>query len=117
MELIDAEVTIILQSASEEAFELLKQYRDELKIITDELLVKEELDRKDITDLIGPSVHAEKKLQAAATEAESTDSNGTTAAEPPAEPGAAEGMSTDTSGSQNGAIPNSPTADGQSTKG
>ena len=117
MELIDAEVTIILQSASEEAFVLLKQYRDELKKITDELLVKEELDRKEITDLIGPSVHAEKKLQATVTEAESTDSNGTTAADPPADPGNAEGLSTDTSGSQNGTVSNSPTADGQSTKG
>lgn len=117
MELIDAEVTIILQSASEEAFVLLKQYRDELKKITDELLVKEELDRKGITDLIGPSVHAEKKLQATVTEAESNDSNGTTAADPPADPGTAEGLSTDTSGSQNGAVSNSPTADGQSTKG
>ena len=117
MELIDAEVTIILQSASEEAFELLKQYQDELKIITDELLVKEELDRKDITDLIGPSVHAEKKLQATAAEAESTDSNETTAAEPPTEPGAEEGMGTDAPGSQNGAVSNSPAADGQSTKG
>ncbi len=117
MELIDAEVTIILQSASEEAFDLLKQYQDDLKSITDELLVKEELDRKDITELIGPSVHAEKKLQATAAEAGTTDSNETTAAEPPAEPVAEEGTGTDDSGSQNGAVSNSPTADGQSTKG
>ncbi|MDG2186050.1 MAG: ATP-dependent zinc metalloprotease FtsH [Mariniblastus sp.] len=117
MELIDAEVTVILQSASEEAFDLVKQYQDDLKSITNELLVKEELDRKDITELIGPSVHAEKKLQATAAEAGTTDSNETTAAEPPAEPVAEEGTGTDDSGSQNGAVSNSPTADGQSTKG
>ena len=115
MELIDAEVTIILQSASEEAFDLLKQYQDELKSITDELLVKEELDRKDITELIGPSVHAEKKATAA--EAGSTDADETTAAEPPTESVAEEGTGTDRSGSQNGAVSNSPTADGQSTNG
>ena len=117
MELIDAEVTVILQSASEEAFDLVKQYQDDLKSITNELLVKEELDRKDITELIGPSVHAEKKLQATAAEAGTTDSNEATAAEPPAEPVAEEGTGTDDSGSQNGAVSNSPTADGQSTKG
>ncbi len=81
MEMIDAEVTQILQEASKEAFELLGKFRDELKSITDGLLAKEELDRKEITELIGASVHAEKRAAANAEKPEANQSEDSDSAE------------------------------------
>lgn len=57
MEVIDEEVTKILQSASAAAIELLERRRVDLDKIADDLVKREELDRGDITELIGRSVH------------------------------------------------------------
>ena len=57
MEVIDEEVHKILQSASDEALELLKHHKRELEALTKGLLESEELDRHEIKRLIGPSVH------------------------------------------------------------
>jgi cell division protease FtsH len=68
MEIIDDEVTQILQSASQVALELLKDKREKLESLTKELVEREELDRKDIEAIIGPSVHTEKDLERRAQE-------------------------------------------------
>ncbi|MEL7496641.1 MAG: ATP-dependent zinc metalloprotease FtsH [Planctomycetota bacterium] len=73
METIDEEVQLILRTAAEKALELLKSNQDDLEAITKALLEHEELDREDITELIGPSVHS-KKLDAAKQKLESAKS-------------------------------------------
>jgi len=57
MEVIDEEVHKILDDAAQQAVELLNEKRNELQLITDGLIEHEELDRKQIRELIGPSVH------------------------------------------------------------
>jgi cell division protease FtsH len=57
MEVIDEEVTKILQSASAAAVDLLERRRVDLDKIAEDLVRREELDRGDITELIGRSVH------------------------------------------------------------
>ena len=59
MEVIDQEVLRILTQAQKAANELLLKHRDDLQAITDGLMEKEELDRYEIADLIGQSVHGE----------------------------------------------------------
>lgn len=61
MELIDEEVHLILEKASQDAATLLQDKRKELEILTKGLLEDEELDRKEITALIGPSMHEQRK--------------------------------------------------------
>ena len=61
MEVIDEEVHQILDSAAKAALELLTKHRDGLQAVTDGLLESEELDRHQIADLLGPSVHKEKE--------------------------------------------------------
>lgn len=61
MELIDEEVAKILVDSSQKSLNLLNDRRDELESITQALLKKEELDTKEIRELIGPSVHCHKK--------------------------------------------------------
>lgn len=56
---IDEEVHLILQKAAADAQALLKDKQEHLQNITDGLLEKEELDRKEIEALIGASVHAD----------------------------------------------------------
>lgn len=58
MEVIDEEVSRILHDSSLRAVELLSEHRGKLEAITEALLEKEELDEREITALIGPSVHA-----------------------------------------------------------
>ena len=57
MEQIDGEVTQILQTAAKRAFSLLTVHREQLEIVTQALLRREELDESELTELIGPSVH------------------------------------------------------------
>lgn len=57
MEVIDEEVTKILQHAAQKSLQLMSERRDDLEIITQNLIKEEELDQKGITELIGPSVH------------------------------------------------------------
>jgi cell division protease FtsH len=58
MKLIDAEVTKILNHASERSLKLLTEKRSDLEKIARSLIENEELDESEITALIGPSVHA-----------------------------------------------------------
>jgi cell division protease FtsH len=58
MELIDEEVARILHEASDRAYNLLSESRGNLDTLATKLVEVEELDEKDITNLIGPSVHA-----------------------------------------------------------
>ncbi len=57
MELIDEEVARILRNAAISAVELLAEKRDDLDKLALALIAKEELDQREITELIGPSVH------------------------------------------------------------
>jgi cell division protease FtsH len=59
MEVIDDEVHRILSQAQQAANKLLTERRADLQAITDGLMKNEELDRYEIADLIGPSVHGE----------------------------------------------------------
>ncbi len=63
MEVIDSEVHKILEKASVKAIELLTKHKSGLKAVTDGLLEHEELDRHQIADLIGPSVHVAKEAE------------------------------------------------------
>ena len=63
MEVIDAEVHQILERASKAALALLTKHRDGLQAVTDGLMKSEELDRHQIADLLGPSVHKEKEAE------------------------------------------------------
>jgi cell division protease FtsH len=69
MEVIDQEVARILQEASQAATQMLSEHRDQLERLATALLEEEELDEKQIAELIGPSVHAQaedrKRLAAA----------------------------------------------------
>ena len=60
---IDDEVHKILQAAAKDALQLLKDKKEHLQQITDGLLDREELDRNEIKDLIGESIHAESERQ------------------------------------------------------
>ena len=66
MEKIDAEVASILHGASQNALEVLKQNRDKLDSLTQALIEEEELSEKQIAELIGPSVHADKESRPSA---------------------------------------------------
>jgi len=61
MEKIDAEVASILHQASQRALQILTDNRAKLEKIANGLVEEEELNEKDITTLIGPSVHADKE--------------------------------------------------------
>ncbi len=60
-ETIDSEVGDFLRAAERRAIDLLHEKRQELEALKEALLKTEELDEKQITDLIGPSVHVGKK--------------------------------------------------------
>lgn len=68
LELIDAEVGLILRTADEQAITLLRERQQELQRLTDALLDREELSEAEITELIGPSIHAERKREAGIAE-------------------------------------------------
>jgi cell division protease FtsH len=63
MEVIDEEVHQILEAAAKNAIELLEKHKDDMQAITDGLVEQEELDRHQIADLIGPSVHVEREAE------------------------------------------------------
>ena len=69
LETIDAEVHTILTTAAKRAMDMLIKHKDELEAITRGLMEHEELDRKQITELIGESVHAAKQKARADEEA------------------------------------------------
>ena len=55
--MIDEEVTKILQDAAQKALNLLGDRRIQLQDLSDRLIEEEELDQKEIRNLIGASVH------------------------------------------------------------
>jgi cell division protease FtsH len=55
MELIDEEVAKILHQSAEQSQNMLMEHRSELDKLAEALLEEEELDDKQITELIGPS--------------------------------------------------------------
>ncbi|MEM9644422.1 MAG: ATP-dependent zinc metalloprotease FtsH [Planctomycetota bacterium] len=82
-ELIDEEVARILLEADQKAEQLLREHRSDLETITRALLEKEELSELELTDLIGPHIHArngnakDKAEQTIAPESPSGPSSGT----------------------------------------
>ena len=61
MQTIDEEVSKTLRNSAIRAFDLLREKRSELEKLTNELIVEEELDRKQIETLIGAGVHTKTK--------------------------------------------------------
>lgn len=61
MQVIDEEIARILHDAAQRAFDVLLKNKDKLESLTKELCEKEELSDVEITDLIGPSIHATRK--------------------------------------------------------
>jgi cell division protease FtsH len=64
-ETIDAEIGDTLRAADRRATEILHQRREELERLKDALLDREELDEKELTELIGPSVHVKPSAEPA----------------------------------------------------
>jgi cell division protease FtsH len=60
-ETIDSEVGDILRTAERKSIDLLHLKRHELELVKDALMEQEELDENQLTELIGPSIHATKK--------------------------------------------------------
>jgi cell division protease FtsH len=81
MELIDEEVASILHNASEQAKQLLIENRQHLDALAENLVEREELDERDITALIGPSIHA-KKAKSNGEETDAKEEVSTAEAEP-----------------------------------
>ena len=81
MEVIDEEVLRILTEAQASANKLLVQHRVALQAITDGLLKSEELDRYEIEELIGPSVHGENQRPPGYV-SKGSSNNGTTETQP-----------------------------------
>lgn len=63
LQIIDEEVSHILNTASEQARSILENNRDKLESLANALVDKEELDEREITDLIGPSVHQQSRAE------------------------------------------------------
>jgi cell division protease FtsH len=60
-ETIDVEIGEMLRMADQRAAELLEQRRRELECLKEALMQREELDEKEIAELIGESVHAARQ--------------------------------------------------------
>lgn len=58
---IDAEVAAILHQAAKRALQILTEHRGKLDKLAEALVREEEISENDITELIGPSVHANKE--------------------------------------------------------
>lgn len=78
-EIIDGEIGETLRHADHLALELLQKHRNSLEILKDALIVREELDEKEISTLIGPSIHAPEELL---SETELSDSTASVVSEP-----------------------------------
>ena len=70
LETIDSEVQTILESAAKRAYDMLVESQKDLEAITRGLMEHEELDRKQITELIGESIHASRQKAREAADAE-----------------------------------------------
>jgi len=69
-EIIDAEMGDMLRGADRRALDILHTRREELERLKDALMEREELDENEITQLVGLSVHAQKKLENKDSESE-----------------------------------------------
>jgi cell division protease FtsH len=78
-EIIDGEIGETLRHADHLALELLQKHRNSLEILKDALILREELDEKEISTLIGPSIHAQEELL---SETELSDSTASLVSEP-----------------------------------
>jgi cell division protease FtsH len=78
-EIIDGEIGETLRHADHLALELLQKHRNSLEILKDALILREELDEKEISTLIGPSIHAQEELL---SETELSDSTASVVSEP-----------------------------------
>jgi cell division protease FtsH len=65
-QIIDDEVGDILRDAEKRAIDFLHQKREELELLTEKLMEVEELSEIQITELIGPSIHAQRNSKQAA---------------------------------------------------
>ncbi|MFC1759457.1 ATP-dependent metallopeptidase FtsH/Yme1/Tma family protein [Planctomycetota bacterium] len=61
LQIIDNEVARVLHEACDRAYTVLTENRDKLDAIANALIEREEINENDIVELIGPSVHHEKK--------------------------------------------------------
>ncbi|AMV32834.1 ATP-dependent zinc metalloprotease FtsH [Pirellula sp. SH-Sr6A] len=59
-ETIDSEIGDTLRAADRRATDILHQRREELERLKDALIEREELDEKELTELIGPSIHSKE---------------------------------------------------------
>jgi cell division protease FtsH len=75
-EVIDSEVTRILHEAATAAQKLLTERRDELERLTRALIEQEELNESEITEILGPSIHAQRVKQTAVEASSSGNSDG-----------------------------------------
>ena len=80
MEVIDDEVTKILQDAAQKSLNMLGDRSALLKTLTEELISREELDQKEIREIIGRSVH-DKRMEQKNEEMEETTSTNSPVAE------------------------------------
>jgi cell division protease FtsH len=72
--MIDVEIARILRSAQDDATRVLKDRRADLDRIADALIEKELLDRKDLTELLGPAATlAEEDVHSGESETSSSD--------------------------------------------
>ena len=78
LEVIDDEITSILNEAAKNALDMMKQRKDALESLTRELLKAEEMDRYEIEAILGPSVHKSElpKLKKEKEEAEAAAAKG-----------------------------------------
>jgi len=60
----------MLRGADRRALDILHTRREELERLKDALMEREELDENEITQLVGLSVHAQKKLENKDSESE-----------------------------------------------
>ena len=65
---IDEEVARVLHAAAERAQEILNRNRDKLDTLAVALVKNEEIGEAEITEMIGPSVHENKKTEASGAE-------------------------------------------------
>jgi cell division protease FtsH len=60
MEMIDEEVSKLIQESMDRAVELLKEHREKLDELTKQLIENEELEAHEIEEVLGPSIHKTK---------------------------------------------------------
>jgi cell division protease FtsH len=82
-EVIDGEVARILTDASNRAAHLLADKRDELDLVTQKLLEREELSEREIEQLVGSSVHGPSRLGLESAEHGEAETAGVAAAHEP----------------------------------